>query len=633
MKTWIGRFALLAVFALVGCGGGGGGDNPTFAVEGRVMNGVLVGSTVEVFGANGRSGLGTTTTDANGRFSTRVSQQGAYRLRAHGGKLNGDDYTGILEAYCSGGSVCLVTPYSTVLSRLVDEHGFNPGDAASHLANSLGFVADPFAGDVPVENFDLAAARQALAGGDGLADWVASVVAWAMDETKESPTGVRVPPPTDGTEPGPGDGTEPGPGDGTEPGPGDGTEPGPGDGTEPGPGDGTEPGPGDGTEPGPGDGTEPGPGDGTEPGPGDGTEPGPGDGTGVDPMAAKFDVEGLFSIPAAMNDENDIDATLTAAGNGRFDARRDVFNAIYNMMGSNRGLGAFPCYQGPGLYRVSESIVLDEGDMLEESGSSELLLTRSVEFVNCAVPVLPPNESQFSTLVLNGTLGVSYEDAYAWTDTSDQWQELVQFTANLRGTLDGRDNAFVVDGSVQREVESGCAWNAIGGSCAATENLHFPRLEAFWEPVAGQPNYFGHLNLSLAETFGQEWEWDEFSSTETDEFSLSGHVAASGMGGSLVFATPEPVRTVAETSSDGNGNGSACSESGVLEVGDAEFRFGEDTGVSGSAFQIVTGSGASLNFACGDAAIDDVFVTLEQVLEEPLIGSLLGTFGSGFPRW
>jgi hypothetical protein len=194
MKTWIGRLALLVVFALVGCGGGGGGDsstNPTIVVEGRVLNGVLVGSTVEVFGANGGSALGTATTDANGRFSVRVSQQGPYRLRAHGGKLNGADYTGILEAACSGGSICLVTPHSTVLSRLVDEHGFNPGDAAGHLANSLGFAADPFAGGrsgrgILISLLHARRLREAM----DLAAWVAGVVAWSTGENTEPPAGV-----------------------------------------------------------------------------------------------------------------------------------------------------------------------------------------------------------------------------------------------------------------------------------------------------------------------------------------------------------------------------------------------------------------------------------------------------------
>ena len=44
MKTGIGRLAPFVAFALMGCGGGGGSDSSTFAVEGRVLNGVVVGS-------------------------------------------------------------------------------------------------------------------------------------------------------------------------------------------------------------------------------------------------------------------------------------------------------------------------------------------------------------------------------------------------------------------------------------------------------------------------------------------------------------------------------------------------------------------------------------------------------------
>ena len=182
---------LTVVLLLSACGGGGSSDSSTtFTVEGRVLNGVLVGSTVDVFGASGGSVLGTATTDANGRYSARVSRAGPYRLRATGGKLNGVDYTGTLESSCPAGSSCILTPYTTVLLRLVDEHNFNQGDATALMASNLGFDGDPFAGSVPVEDFDLDAARAAIAGGDGLAEWVASIVAWATSEDGEPPPGV-----------------------------------------------------------------------------------------------------------------------------------------------------------------------------------------------------------------------------------------------------------------------------------------------------------------------------------------------------------------------------------------------------------------------------------------------------------
>jgi hypothetical protein len=192
LSQWLHLLSLLTVaLVLSACGGGSSDKTTTFAIEGRVLNGVLVGSTVEVFGVNGGSVLGPATTDADGRYgSAGAANGGLYRLRTTGGKLNGVDYTGVLEAVCPPGPGCFVTPYTTVLVRLIDEHGFNPGDATALLANSLGFDGDPFAREVPVEDFDLGAARAAIAGGDGLAEWVASVVAWATSEDVEPPPGV-----------------------------------------------------------------------------------------------------------------------------------------------------------------------------------------------------------------------------------------------------------------------------------------------------------------------------------------------------------------------------------------------------------------------------------------------------------
>ena len=199
MRISIGGLVLFVVFVLAGCGGGGGDDtqsaNPTFPVEGRVLNSVVVGSTVEVYGADDGPILGTATSDVNGRFSAQVSQPGPYRLRAHGGKLGGVDYTGTLEAACSGGPSCLVTPYANVLLRLVDEHGFNPDDAASHIAGISGLDEDPFVPGTSTDAFDLDAAREAISGGDGLSTWVTSMVAWATGETIETPPGITKPDP------------------------------------------------------------------------------------------------------------------------------------------------------------------------------------------------------------------------------------------------------------------------------------------------------------------------------------------------------------------------------------------------------------------------------------------------------
>lgn len=190
---------LMVMLLLSACGGGGGSSeqSTTLEIKGRVLNGPLDGSTVQVFGANGGSVLGTATTDSEGRYAAQVSGEGPYRLRVSGGELNGVDYAGVLEAACAGGSNCFVTPYTTVILRLVDDHGFNTGDAASHLATSLDFDGDPFVGGVPAEAFDLNAARQAIAGGDGLATWVASVVVWATGDASDPPPGISEPDSTD----------------------------------------------------------------------------------------------------------------------------------------------------------------------------------------------------------------------------------------------------------------------------------------------------------------------------------------------------------------------------------------------------------------------------------------------------
>ena len=199
---------LALVFGLAACdGGSGSSDEPTtFAVHGKVSNGPLEGSTVQVFGLNGGSVLQSVTTDAHGRYAAEVSSAGPYRLRATGGTMGGVDYTGVLGASCATGSGCFVTPYTTVLLRLADEHNFNPGDAAALLADRFGFFADPFLGKVSVEDFDIDAARASISDGEGLDEWVASVSLWAINPEAPAPSGTPgqgIAPPPDQDQPAP----------------------------------------------------------------------------------------------------------------------------------------------------------------------------------------------------------------------------------------------------------------------------------------------------------------------------------------------------------------------------------------------------------------------------------------------
>ena len=177
---------------LAGCGGGieSARTHAMFAIEGRVLNGVLAGSIIQVLGAGDGIALGTAPTDSEGCYRVEVLQEGPYRVRATGGELYGVDYSGTLEAFCPIGSDCFVTPYTTVLLRLVDAHGFNHGDAKALMADKLGFDVDPFTEEVSVEDFDVIVPRVAIAGGNDLAGWVASVVVWATEEGAAPPLGI-----------------------------------------------------------------------------------------------------------------------------------------------------------------------------------------------------------------------------------------------------------------------------------------------------------------------------------------------------------------------------------------------------------------------------------------------------------
>ncbi len=402
---------------------------------------------------------------------------------------------------------------------------------------------------------------------------------------------------------------------------------------------------------------------------------------GEPPVTAQFDTENLFGTAANLNDAEAIEAALAALDESWEDAGLEVFEAIDDVLSGLGGIevlsltsvtatetrngqdrqqqreerrqrvagsdsqtlsvmetpvvpeGPVACYQDQGTFEITEAIAVDE-DL--ESGSESLSLERSMEFVNCAIPV------ESGTLTLNGSLSVGLDQAYTWDENSDEWQESGRFMATLKGTLNGRENAFVMDGSAQLEFEDVCTWTASGGSCQGTEEVLFPRLEMRWEPAVGALNYLGRLSLRLDDVF--EDVWDETSDTWTDEFSISGQFAASGLEGNLTFTTPRAVRTVETFTHGGGGDDDfmlpfdleftpVCPESGIIKFGAAEFRFGTDTGVSDSAFQIVTGSGESFNWSCGDPEIDEVLGRFEPILEEPVVDYLLFDVGSGFPRW
>ncbi len=182
---------LLIPLALSACN-----DDRADTVSGYAVNGPLDGATVEVLGPDGL--LGSVTTDADGHFSVDIPVRPPYRLRVSGGTLDGMPYKGVLEAWCET-TDCHATPWTTVVARLMDEHGFNAGDARAALAPTVGFDYDPFTRElltgepVPAQEFELNVVRAFLDYGAGVEDWVDDVVGCVIGEECRGPDSLGIP--------------------------------------------------------------------------------------------------------------------------------------------------------------------------------------------------------------------------------------------------------------------------------------------------------------------------------------------------------------------------------------------------------------------------------------------------------
>ena len=186
---------ILLISLLAGCSDGSG-SSASQTLVGYAINGPLEGATVEVYSVDGTALLGTTTTDASGRFEFDRGVKAPYRVRVYGGMLDGQAYTGVLESHCStvAETSCNVTPYTTLLVRLMDELNFNPDEARTLLAERVDFSEDPFIdGSVSSEQFDLVAVREVLQNGAGLDTWLDSFVGWLNDNTAPTPIGTPEP--------------------------------------------------------------------------------------------------------------------------------------------------------------------------------------------------------------------------------------------------------------------------------------------------------------------------------------------------------------------------------------------------------------------------------------------------------
>lgn len=176
----------LAIFLLLLLLSACGDDNNAHIVSGHAINGPLDGATIEILSAQGEH-LATVETDPDGGFETQVFAAPPYRLLVSGGTLNGIPYQGVLESWCEANE-CDATPWSTVVVRLMEQHGFNSGDARAQLVSIAGIDYDPFVYElltgqpVPANEFELDAVRMGLDHGSRLAAWVDGFVSWIGGE-------------------------------------------------------------------------------------------------------------------------------------------------------------------------------------------------------------------------------------------------------------------------------------------------------------------------------------------------------------------------------------------------------------------------------------------------------------------
>lgn len=160
-----------------------------YVISGAAVNGPLAFAEVSVYAPDGRL-LGQTTTGADGHYHLTVHAPPPYRVAVQGGMLDEVPYAAALHADCDSGVDCNVTPFTTTIARLVDEHGFNVGDAHALLSNKLSVDEDPFVSALvdgePQPEFDLDQVREFIDGGERLDAWVAGIVDWVRDDSSDS---------------------------------------------------------------------------------------------------------------------------------------------------------------------------------------------------------------------------------------------------------------------------------------------------------------------------------------------------------------------------------------------------------------------------------------------------------------
>ena len=398
-----------------------------------------------------------------------------------------------------------------------------------------------------------------------------------------------------------------------------------------------------------------------------------GNGHGQDPdhpvTGALFDTEGLFLAAAPTARVSDVENLLAGIPIGATEAFNEVDSAIRDYISNYRpavptglalsdvGPGPHPCYLGQGTFELPSG---RENDREEGDGDSPWVRTFGSRFseqifTNCAIPlydrvledngngsngadvVIPIEGIEASGLVLapappppllilNGSTlrEITWESVYSdgETENTSSDSQGLRFTADLRGEFEGRENAFVFDGeasmTLKNEGRSNLVLQITEGENRTEREV--PRFEVRWEPVAGDVRYLGRLGLESVQE--RSYERTESAETFTWRSDWAGRAASHTLNGFFEVSTPKTVTSEVihffEPYLAPAGRWVVpCPHSGILQINDAELRFGEDTGVSGSDTQIVSGSGESRNHVgCDvyDHALDPLLDDLNMML-------------------
>jgi hypothetical protein len=384
-----------------------------------------------------------------------------------------------------------------------------------------------------------------------------------------------------------------------------------------------------------------------------------------------FDTSGVFS--------RDADVSTVVAFEGTKDAQREDADAFAQFLGSmfleplqpasgevaTLGLAT----QGNNLLTLSSASVTEEGSRRASRearrGSSDKVFASvapsAVESdsdsytVDCpvggefSVDHLIEEDSNDGSVSKNGTFTWSFNDCAtnangkvvvlkgSWTTSYDyqdrwavsgtgvetgKWTEIATSKIDVRGTIDGTNDAMVLVGSIETSEAADYEWSDPEYSEKGILTIKVPSLEARLLIEPGRTLYLGQLDTSVTEDFDYRETSlgaGSFSWTEDGTIRVAGRVGSSGMNGSLRSSTQKSIKT----SDSSEANRDFCPSEGIVTIAgafglDAQIRFGVDTG-TGAAVQVVTAGGTEDYQNCNE--VND--------LELLILGPLSAIMGGG----